>query len=292
MRFRFSKKISLTCLILAVLMLRLSFWQWTRHLDKKSYIELLNSRLERPVTKLTELTEAELAAWPNLTHRRLAISGSYDFSNEMLLMNRSYGDYQGVHVLTPLKINNQTAILVDRGFLPLQQSRQFERKLFQRPKKVSFTGLVKEPKQKTFFLAPSDPETGPNKPWADAFLRVDLERIQKQLPYKLLPFYVEIMNTEAGAQVTNQIVKSDSKKNDLFFLPMKMDQIAGKPDLDPKLLPIATFDTVIPPGRHFGYVFEWGVMALMTILIGIVLQFRRPSRIPSPHPLDNLDTKK
>ena len=52
-------------------------------------------------------------------------------------------------------------------------------------------------------------------------------------------------------------------------------------EADPAKYPIPVYDTVIPPGRHLGYVFEWAVMALMTFLICLILQFKRPKVLTS-----------
>ena len=40
--------------------------------------------------------------------------------------------------------------------------------------------------------------------------------------------------------------------------------------------PIPTFDTTPPPDIHLGYVYEWAFMALLTISIGLIMQFKRP----------------
>jgi hypothetical protein len=39
--------------------------------------------------------------------------------------------------------------------------------------------------------------------------------------------------------------------------------------------PFPAYDTTPPPDIHIGYVYEWAFMALLTFLIGLVLQFRR-----------------
>ena len=39
--------------------------------------------------------------------------------------------------------------------------------------------------------------------------------------------------------------------------------------------PIPLFDTTPPPDIHLGYVYEWACMALMTLGIGLIAQFKR-----------------
>ena len=65
-------------------------------------------------------------------------------------------------------------------------------------------------------------------------------------------------------------------KDELFFLPAKENVIRAPSEIPNYDWPVPVFNTVIPPGRHFGYVFEWAIMALMTALICLVLQLRPP----------------
>ena len=266
-------------------MLRLSYWQWTRHEEKLEYIKTLESRLvQQPLQLNSEL--ATLTSDPaNHIHRQARVSGKYDFTHEVILMNRSIEDLKGVHVLTPLRISDSQAILVDRGFIPLHLSKPTERKVFHRPQDtVELTLLLKESQEKGFFLAPSDPETGKDLPWVDAFLRPDIKRIERQLPYMILPLYGEIIPANMRGDISKKIIKSDNGKNDIFLLPMKANSIAEKPQINPDLLPVPAFNTVIPPGRHFGYIFEWATMALITLLIGVVIQLRPPrQKIQNQH---------
>ncbi|MGC8780654.1 MAG: SURF1 family cytochrome oxidase biogenesis protein, partial [Anaerolineae bacterium] len=46
-------------------------------------------------------------------------------------------------------------------------------------------------------LSPADPPLGPDRPRLDAWFRVDLPRIQEQMPYPLLPVFLE-EETPAG----------------------------------------------------------------------------------------------
>jgi cytochrome oxidase assembly protein ShyY1 len=196
-----------------------------------------------------------------------------------VLRNRKYSRVMGVHVITPLQLDHsQSYVLVDRGFIPLSKSDSKQRTSFQKKARVDFVGLVKETVSRRF-LAPHDPPAGQGFSWVDAWLRVDIESMQKQLPYALLPVFLEIMETQDAKAVEQKIVDSSaSGREEMFFLGSSENQVAdlGHEDVGNGDYPIPVFDTVTPPDIHLGYVFEWAAMALLTVLICLVLQLRRP----------------
>lgn len=274
MKLYFSRKVTLIGLVLIAGMLRASYWQWERHLEKQGYIATMGERLALDPTPITSLIDT---APSELFYRRVLVEGTYDFEHEMVLRNRRLDEEAGVYVLTPLKITGtDRTVVVNRGFLPLQY--QSDRKEFRRESTASFIGLVKEPSHRRF-LAPSDPPTGNGAPWVDAWLRVDLEKMQRQLPSPIERFYLEIMNTADPTQAQEKIVTSSAGREEL--LVMGMTELGEHTKTAHALTdyPIPVFDTVIPAGRHFGYVFEWATMALVTLIICVVLQLR-PRRQP------------
>ena len=169
-RFKFSLKISFIGLIFIILFLRLSYWQWTRHLEKKTYIETLDARLKEEVLPLSELIAVSRSTdWGKYIHRRVLVKGIFDYQHEILLRNRKHQGHPGVHILTPLKISNSDqVVLIDRGYLPLEYSKKELRNKFQRKGEHEVYGLVKETMPRRIF-SPQDPETGPDKPRVDSF---------------------------------------------------------------------------------------------------------------------------
>lgn len=274
LKFNFSLKTTIICLLLMSGMIRAAFWQWDRHLQKQAYIEILNQRLEEPIISLTELLKSNLPV-DKTTYRRVLLSGEFLFNQEVLISNRRHDDQAGKHIITPLKIDSADQyILVNRGFIPYQLSKKADRQKFQSPARIAFVGLIKEPSEKTFFLQPDDPEPQAGK-FFDEWLRVDIKKLSLQSGLKLLPFYVEIMNTEEHAKIVSQIVKSSSDKAAMLLMPARAASLSKKHNTGNQNYPIPVFDTVIPAGRHYGYVWEWSLMALGTFLIGLIIQLKR-----------------
>lgn len=276
-KYNFSPKITFTCLVLALSMLCASHWQWKRHLWKQDLIKSLEQTLLLEPVELQNLLSSR-QDWSSLTFRRVKISGEFDFEHEFLLRNRSLNGRNGFHIITPLKVaGSNVSVLIDRGFVALGREERDIRKAYRSNSRAELYGLLKQSVSPSFF-APPDPPSGPNHTWVDRWLRVNIEAIQKQIPYELLPIYFETMSDPNDPTLPSQIVKqSESGKSDvLVFTGQKQVQNFGldSPDIT---YPIATYDTTPPPDIHLGYVYEWAFMALLTIAIGIIMQLRRPT---------------
>lgn len=278
MRVIFSPKTTVITTLLATGMICASIWQWNRHLWKQEVIEELNNTLHREPVDLESLAK-EKPSWEKETFRRVKVSGNFDFEREFLLRNRNLNGRAGAHVITPLKLDGSSEyVLVDRGFIPIGREEQEQRKRYQTPGHTSFYGLIKNSTPRKW-LAPKDPPAGNGSPWVDKWYRVDIPNVQAQIPYPLLPIYLETMEDPNDPLLVSKIVREGTAgRNDVLMLTgQKQVENFGMDSPDTKY-PIPTYDITPPPDIHLGYVYEWAFMALLTILIGIVLQLKRPTR--------------
>lgn len=285
MRIYFSLKVTVIGGILIAGMLRASLWQWHRHLGKQELISQMQRRLELPIEDLADFLSLNPSEpVENLLYRRFQVEGQFDFKREMIVRNRKHGDLAGMHVITPVRLKDgKTHVLINRGFIPMEQSKAEQRKIFHRENQGNFVGLVKESAEPSWY-SPKDAEVGGNREWLDAWQRVDLKKMQRQLPYKIAPFYLELMSVLDPRSVEKEVVKADSGREELLLMGLKqVSQFNSNPNTLNDF-PIASFETVIPPGRHLGYVYEWAFMALMTFLICLVLQLRPPRGFAPPTP--------
>ena len=276
MKFRFSLKVTLVTGALAIGMVCASVWQWNRHLQKQDLIQHLHETLTLEPIPLSTLLATD-QQWERLTFRRIKVSGTYDFEHEMLLRNRNLEGRAGVHAITPLKVDNSDShLLVDRGFIPLGRETKEKRALYQKPPHVELYGLVKN-SMSSKFMAPNDPPTGDARPWVDQWLRVNIPQMQAQLPYSVLPVYIEVMEDPNDPLLASKIVREGSAgRNDVLMLSgQKSVENFGmdSPDIN---YPIPTYDITPPPDIHLGYVYEWAFMALITVGIGVIIQLKRP----------------
>ena len=277
MRFRFSLKTTIITTSLACGMICASVWQWGRHLQKQELIERLHETLTLEPIPLPDII-ASKQPWDGLTFRRVKVAGTYDFSHEVILRNRNLEGRAGGHVITPLKLaSSDTYLLVDRGFIPLGREGRETRALHQQPESVELYGLVKlsvDPK----FMAPQDPIAGKGLPWVDQWLRVNIPAMQKQLPYPVLPVYIEIMEDPNDPLLASKIVREGTAgRNDVLMYTGQKVKNFGM-DSPEVAYPIPTYDITPPPDIHLGYVYEWVFMALLTIGVGVIMQLKRPTK--------------
>ena len=176
-------------ILLVGLFLRLGTWQLARRSQRLAVNAQTVARLEQPPLEITgaalDPAESEL--------RRATARGVYDFSQEIILRNRTLNEYPGVHVLTPLRITGDeagTAILVDRGWIPYETASPEQRQAFQDARgEVEVYGIVRKSMSRPGNIAPDDPIPAAGD-HVDAWHRVDLPKIRQQLPYPLMDVYL------------------------------------------------------------------------------------------------------
>ena len=99
-------------------MLNLGFWQLNRLDEKRKFNSVLSTHSSTPVQSLDEAVPAK---WNKATSEwlRVSVSGSYDFSKAVTIINRSQDGTAGYNSVVPFTSTNNRTILVNRGFVPL-----------------------------------------------------------------------------------------------------------------------------------------------------------------------------
>src|SRR5262249_34590664 len=135
------------------------------------------------------------AAGPIRQWRTLSATGTYDVGHEVLIRNRSYQGQPGFHVVTPLKLADGRALLVNRGWVPLTEDGSTPKPPPPPAGSVTGTGPARATQERGPFFSPRDPPEGT----LQQLYRVDVPRIAQQTPYPLISDYVELLtSTPAG----------------------------------------------------------------------------------------------
>ncbi len=188
--------LTLAVILLAVVLARLGFWQLDRLAQRRARNALLEQRVSMPPIELTgQALDPE-----EYEYRRVVVSGAYDIDGEVALRNRSRAGLPGVHVLTPLLIDgSDSAVIVDRGWLPITEGGHEARQRFDVDGDVRIEGIVRRPQAHTSPLTPADVQ--PSGGRLDQWLRPDVAKIAGQLPYPVLPFYVELVPDQGAPEL-------------------------------------------------------------------------------------------
>lgn len=167
-------------LLFATLFVRLGFWQIDRLRQRQAYNAPIELRLGLQPVELRNIPrDLEQAR-----HRRVLVTGEYDYAHEIVLTLRSRQGSPGVNLLTPLKVaGSDTAILVNRGWIYAPDGVAADTKPWHEPDPRSAVGYVR--------LLETDDTTGARSAGRpDAVRRPHLATITAMLPYPVAPYYV------------------------------------------------------------------------------------------------------
>jgi surfeit locus 1 family protein len=219
-----------TLLILAAMMVlaRLGFWQLDRLQQRRAANAVLSATLAASPLDLSG--SKTLTYSTGLKNRQAMATGAYDFDRQIILIVQNWQGRAGVHLITPLVFaDGETAVLVDRGWIPEADNNPAGYAKYDVPGPVTIEGFVALSQ-----ALPGGSETAPlqsggseTTPLQKDWYRVDVAAIGRQMPYDLLPFFV-LQAAEDNSQ-----------------LPFRTD-----PEID------------LSEGSHLGYAFQWFVFSL------------------------------
>jgi surfeit locus 1 family protein len=182
--------------VLAVMFTSLGFWQLNRLEQRKARNVLIQSRLVETPRALFDLTsqyDPDVAAFEDtsLAHRPVVVHGVYDTNHEVLFRTtQNYQGLPGYYVLTPLIVNEKQAVLVMRGWVPFEMDTLPLSEALP-PSEVEIVGTVElELKPTPGMLSALIPKDPPGNLSITAY--IDTERLEQQMPYDLLPFYIRL----------------------------------------------------------------------------------------------------
>jgi surfeit locus 1 family protein len=171
--------------VIAGVCVRLGFWQLDRLHGRRDINAMFAARGALPPVDLATADPARLP------YAHVTVAGTYDTTHEIVLSGRSYQDVAGNHVLTPLVLDDGSAVLVDRGWVPLDTASPPVTGAAAAPTgAVTVAGLA---------LPPDAISTSPTSPAPSVVVRIDLGRTD--LPYRLVPVYV-LLQTQDPPQAS------------------------------------------------------------------------------------------
>jgi surfeit locus 1 family protein len=183
----FSKKWILFTIFIGLsmaLFVRLGFWQLDRLDQKRTYNATLAARWQQePFILSSEQLPADLS---ELEYRRVTAEGYFDYDNQLVLKSQVYRDAVGVALLTPFVMEDNRAVLVARGWVPLDRSAPQFWPEMEEAVDAPMIGLIR-PSETLPNGAQSTPPASPQTEW----YRIDIPSIQAQMPYQLEPVWIQ-----------------------------------------------------------------------------------------------------
>jgi surfeit locus 1 family protein len=234
------KWILTTLLVLAggVLCARLGIWQLDRLAQRRAFnAHFMDMQAASPL----DLNAGIPQHIADMEYRRVQVTGTYDFANQVALRNQYHNSEYGYHLLTPLRLDNGSAVLVDRGWVPADGNDSpggWSR--YDEAGQVQVQGVMRLGPTKPDLGGVPDPTLAPGQTRLDYWNFANLERISQQIPYSVLPVYIQ----------------PDVDANDVI------PPIPYQPEID------------LTEGPHFGYAIQWFTFATL-LYLGYPFYLRR-----------------
>ncbi|HUF31660.1 MAG TPA: SURF1 family protein [Acidimicrobiales bacterium] len=177
--------------VLVILAINLGFWQLRRLDERQVFNAEVAARTEVAPVPIGQLVDPDdgVEVGSEVRFRRATAEGVYDPEQEVLIRSRSLDDRPGHWLVTPLALDDGTAVAVNRGFVPFTSEPAIAFAAAPPPTgRVVVTGLVLASQERQG-IGPTDPAEGR----LDALVRVDLGRLAQQHDGSdLLPVYLQL----------------------------------------------------------------------------------------------------
>lgn len=245
---------SLLVLAAAAVMVRLGIWQLDRLTQRRAFNARVLAQVNAPALDLSgnALTENLY----DMEYRQVTVTGEYDFFQQVALRNQVWQNNWGVHLMTPLHISgSDQTILIDRGWIPGDdfEAGQAEGRWpkYDEPGIVTIKGIIRRPQIKPDFGSITDPTPAAGQRLV-AWNLANLPVISMQLPYKVLPVYIQ-----------------QAPSPEWTSMPYR-----SQPELD------------LSEGPHMGYAIQWFTFATI-LLLGYPFFVFREERASKKSPIES-----
>ena len=129
---------ALVAVLVAAGCVRLGIWQLDRLAQRKARNAELGARLALPVLEVRAGISADSAQF-----RRVTARGRYDFAAEKTWPGRSFEGTPGVALVTPLRLGDGQAVLVDRGWVPSPDAFHVDHSAYRETDSTAVTGVAR-----------------------------------------------------------------------------------------------------------------------------------------------------
>lgn len=115
---------------------RLGFWQLDRLAQRRARNATLRAARARPLLEVTRALAPDSAR-----DRQVHARGVYDYGQERLWHGRSLDGVPGVDLITPVRLADGSAVLVDRGWAPSTDGYHVEARFYRESDSADVIGL-------------------------------------------------------------------------------------------------------------------------------------------------------
>ncbi len=234
MKYRRAPLITYLCLL--PILLTLGVWQLNRAEEKRALLQLQAQGRSAEVLSLKATMPDKPEA---LLYKPVQAIGQYDNNHQYLLDNQVNKGRAGYFVLTPFRLKNENkAVLVNRGWLPLGKNRSDLPDINVDTKEITVKGRINRFPSVGLKLAGAEI---PSNNWPALVQVIDVKVLANQLNYPLFSFQVELDRQSANGFTREwQAVTS------------------------------------MTPEKHVGYAVQWFLLAITLTVLFFKYGFKKP----------------
>lgn len=235
LQFNTSWLLSILAVIVLWILISLAGWQVNRAEQKQALLDMQSERIGQAPTDVTKLDFST----STLRYLPVLLQGTVDSNQQLLIENQVRHGQVGYFVLTPIKMANNKAILLNRGWVALGSDRSVLPDVAINITRLAVSGKLDYFPSVGIKLNGADNLTNS---WPAVTHVINLEKVAARLGYDVLPYQV-LMDSDQAYGYERQ------------WLMMKMG-----------------------PDKHYGYAFQWYAMALTWVIIYVVVSFKKGVR--------------
>jgi surfeit locus 1 family protein len=177
--------------IAVVVMVNLGLWQLRRLDERRDANDRILDRAVAPVLALDTAEHVTATDVDDLEFRRVEATGRFDPSHEVFVGYRSRNGLPGYHVVTPFIVADGEAVLVNRGFVPVDAERWAVNEYAAPSGETTIVGLARRG-----IPSRGDPRQTPTG--VPTFTNVDIAAIDRYIPANLLPIQLELQESASA----------------------------------------------------------------------------------------------
>jgi len=188
-------------------MVILGQWQY----DKGEYI----NNLQHKINQRKHLSPVSMQELPHELDDQIflpvTVNGTFDTEHHLYFDNRIVNGIAGYDIYTPFRMDDGSAILVNRGWLRQGRTRQDLPEFDTASSTISFKALLNKPPSKDYLLAEN---VHSNVAWPMVLQYIDTQEISDMLGYELMPMVLWLdKDADHGFYREIPVLKLDSAKN-------------------------------------------------------------------------------
>ncbi|WP_026552303.1 SURF1 family protein [Arthrobacter sp. H20] len=172
----------------------LGMWQLDRRDQLAATIERIEANYDRPPIRYSEGTVDFRTFNPAEEWLPIELTGTYDTANQLVVRNRPFSGRPGYEVLVPLQLADGSAVIINRGWLPIGNNEAGRPDAFPQPPEGEVTVTAR--------IKPGEPQLDRGAPDGQ-IASIDLPRYEEVAGYEVQTGAYGLMSAENPAPATS-----------------------------------------------------------------------------------------